>query len=189
MARSQQLPEKTSLVVGLCPDTSVYARLVDAVSNSWLTCSTRRAVGSKVTVRTLESGQIAAGSGDQLVTLGGIEHKDQSHDRDAMSDVSSEPLLRNCFSYLEKVPGGGAPWQGSWRKNALEDVMRSLASGGVLLVVEAHSLDEQRDWARMLLRGGCAFVHTYEAAGAGLAAATSAGSDTAAQIPQTLLPE
>lgn len=88
-------------------------------------------------------------------------------DDEPFIDEEQEPLLCACFTCLSKLPSGGAPWQGSWRANVLDGVLKALEEGGIILVVAAQTLDEQRDWARALLKSGCAFVQTHDSVDTG----------------------
>lgn len=159
-AEPLRLPQKSAIVVGLCSDPSSYRRLAAAVLERGLAADGLRAAGTEVAISAIER-QASIGDAafafcrERFVTL---EHIDD----DPMRDVESEPLLHECFSCLSDIPSGGAPWQGSWRANAFAGVIKELGRGAIILVVEAHSLEEQRDWARALLKCGCAFVQTHD---------------------------
>lgn len=163
MARAISSSEKAGLVVGLCQDTAVFWKLASTAGERGLANSTVRAAGTGEALRALHERGAAAAGHDlaawrrNLVRLEGLDEGSLLEDED-------EPLLCACFSCLSKMPGGGAPWQGSWRGNALGEVVKALGEGGIILVIEAHSLEEQRDWARTLLKCGCAFVQTHDGA-------------------------
>lgn len=162
MARAQPPLEKAGLVVGLCPDLTVYERLASAACERGLEDSHFSAAGTGATVRVAEermSSKTACKNSAWLDDLHRLERLDEGA---LLHDVEDDPLLEACFSCLATMPGGGAPWQGSWRGNALNDVIAALGKGGIILVVEARSIEEQRDWARTLLKSGCAFVQTHD---------------------------
>lgn len=160
VAEPPRLPPKSAIVVGLCADPSSYRRLAAAVAERGLAADGLRAAGTEVAISAIEqqaafSDPAYAFCRERFVTL---EHIDD----DPMRDVEDDPLLYACFACLSDIPSGGAPWQGSWRENAFAGVIKALESGAIILVVEAHSFEEQRDWARALLKCGCAFVQTHD---------------------------
>lgn len=162
MARAQPPFEKAGLVVGLCPDLTVYERLASTACERGWRDSHFSAAGSGATVRVVEErmgAQVRCKNSAWLDDLHRLDHLDENG---LLEDVGDDPLLEACFSRLAAMPGGGAPWQGSWRGNALSDVIAALGKGGIILVVEARSIEEQRDWARTLLKSGCAFVQTHD---------------------------
>lgn len=161
MARATSL-EKAGLVVGLCPDTDAYERLAIIARKRHLGCEAVRAAGTCTTVRSVRAHAAAHDEFDLDPWVERLQHIDRLAENDVLDAFADEPLLNACFTCLAKIPAGGAPWQGSWRGNALHDVLKGIKDGGILLVVEAHSLDEQRDWARTLLKSGCAFVQTHD---------------------------
>lgn len=83
------------------------------------------------------------------------------HEDDRISISVGEPLIEACFCCLRAMPGGGFPWQGSWRRDPLKIVCQTLQDGGVILVLAADSLREQRDWTRALLQCQCVFVQVH----------------------------
>ncbi len=161
MAQVDPQWDRAGLVVGLCPDTAVYLKLARVANASGLASSSVRAAGTIAAVHAVEDGLAHAESAvakawhDRVVPLNQFEHE-------PYFAVADEPLLKACFSCLSNIPAGGAPWQGSWRGDKLSEVLRALEEGAILLAVEAHSLEEQRSWARTLLKSGCAFVQTHE---------------------------
>lgn len=164
MARAQSPMERAGLVVGLCPDLTVYERLASVACERGLRDSHFSAAGTVTTVRVVEqrlAEQLLCENSAWLDDLHRLDHLDESG---LLEDVGDDPLLEACFLRLATMPGGGAPWQGSWRGNALSEVISALGNGGIILVVEARSIDEQRDWARTLLKSGCAFVQTHDGA-------------------------
>ena len=163
MARATPL-EKAGLVVGLCPDTGVYERLATTACKRHLAYETLCAAGTGPTVRSIRAHVAANQNCDLGPWVDRLQHIDLLEESDVLDAFEDEPLLSACFNCLAEIPAGGAPWQGSWRSNALHDVLKGISDGGILLVVEAHSLEEQRDWARTLLKSGCAFVQTHDGA-------------------------
>lgn len=163
MARALSPSDKAGLVVGLCQNPAVYERLVCAATVQGLTDSTARAAGTGAALRALgERLSSTPGEPARVSWANDFHRLDRLDELSVVDDLSGDPLLEACFKYLAKMPGGGAPWQGSWRSNALTEVVQALRKGGIILVVEAHSLGEQRDWARALLKSGCAFVQTHD---------------------------
>lgn len=160
MARTVPV-EKAGLVVGLCPDTSVYERLASAARAKGLTDSTVRAAGTGSTLRNVGERFSMCRDRELPTWARGLRRIDHLDEQTVFDDVGDDPLLEACFNCLARIPGGGAS-QGSWRGNALNDVFSALGKGGIILVVEAHSLDEQTNWARTLLKSGCAFVQTHD---------------------------
>lgn len=163
MAQALSISEKTAgLVIGLCPDRTVYERLTSAASARGLTQSTVRAAAC---ARPKEIAVVSARAGSTQVREAHVRELYRVDSTDPtgalLDEVGDDPLLEACFASLADMPGGGAPWQGSWRANALSLVVTTLRRGGVIMVVEAHSLEEQRTWARTLLKSGCTFVHTH----------------------------
>ncbi len=168
MAQATSPLERAGIVFGLCPDSDVYERLASIASERGLTDSTVRAAGTASTLRTI--GERTSNNGRELSAWTRDLHRiDHLEERALIDDCGDDPLLEACFTCLAKVPSGGAPWQGSWRGNRLNDVIAALSRGGIILVVEARSIEEQRDWARTLLKSGCAFVQTHDSALAALA--------------------
>lgn len=162
MARALSPSEKAGLVLGLCPNLGVYQKLASAVLAGGLTDSTVCAAGTAPTLRGLR--ELEAPRDDRALSawnrsLYEIHHLEEQA---LIEDFAEEPLLNDCFVCLSRMPGGGAPWQGSWRRNGLSDVISALGKGGIIVAVEAHSFSEQRDWARTLLKSGCAFVQMHD---------------------------
>lgn len=163
MAQATAL-EKAGLVVALCPDTGVYERLATTACRRRLAYEALCAAGTCSTVRSVRAHAAALDDCELGPWIDRLQHIERLTESEVLDAFDNEPLLSACFSCLAKIPTGGAPWQGSWRGNALQDVLNGILDGGILLVVEAHSLEEQRDWARTLLKSGCAFVQTHDAA-------------------------
>ncbi|MEZ5899300.1 MAG: hypothetical protein R3D51_07375 [Hyphomicrobiaceae bacterium] len=160
MAKASHKPERAGFVFGLCQDTAVYLKLAYAANASGLAPGTVRAAGKLSALTAIETD---LRQGDDALPKAWREHMVplEHVDDEPYFANDDEPLLHACFSCLSATPGG-APWQGSWRRNRLHEVLRAIDEGGILLAVEAHSLDEQRSWARTLLKSGCAFVQTYD---------------------------
>lgn len=159
-----QTLEKAGLVVALCPDTGVYRRLATTACERHLAFETLRAAGTGSTVSSIRAHAAQDADCDLMPWVDRLQLIDRLSEDDVLDGFEDDPLLNACFSCLAKLPAGGAPWQGSWRSNALHDVLKGISAGGILLVVEAHSFEEQRDWARTLLKSGCAFVQTHDGA-------------------------
>lgn len=158
MAQVHHPCAKQGLVVGLCPDTTVYLKLAREADESGFAPGSLRAAGKIATIHAVEHGLADA---DRSMANAWRESV-IVFDHGTTSAVDEEPLLKACLSCISTIPTGGAPWQGSWRSDTLREVLRALDDGAILLAVEAHSLDERRSWARMLLKSGCAFVQTHE---------------------------
>ena len=158
------LLEKAGLVVALCPNTGVYERLATTARNRRLGCTSLRAAGSGSTLQTIRDHAAATPDCEFAKWLDRLQPIDRLSEDAVLQAFEHEPILSSCFRCLAKLPVGGAPWQGSWRGNALRDMLKAISQGGILLVVEAHSLEEQRDCARTLLKSGCAFVQTHDGA-------------------------
>lgn len=154
--------EGQGLVFALCPDTAVFARLTSKMPVEALTSDAVRiaACGSSFSPENVKA-FIEPDAGLKVYMLPGNDLEGSIAD-----ELDDEPLLRACFACLAASPGGGVPWEGSWRANALDVVCRGLRDGGMILVVASDSLDEQRTWARALLQCGCAFVHLHHASNA-----------------------
>ena len=159
-----QTLDKAGLVVALCPDTSVYRRLATTACERHLASQTLRAAGTGSTVSRIRAYAAEDTDCDLTPWVERLQLIDHLSETDVLDGFGDDPLLSACFTCLAKIPAGGAPWQGSWRGNALHDVLKGISEGGILLVVEAHSLEEQRVWARTLLKSGCAFVQTHDGA-------------------------
>ncbi|MEQ1715148.1 MAG: hypothetical protein ABL907_04060 [Hyphomicrobium sp.] len=160
MASMHHPSESAGLVLGLCPDTAVYMRLASTLSGRGLEAGCLRAAGAPAAFSAMETAALGpdghfAPWRERILRL---EHLDD----DPLIDEETEPLLGACFSCLSNIPSGGAPWQGAWRANAMDSVLKALGEGAIILAVAAHSLEEQRDWARLLLKCGCAFVQTHD---------------------------
>lgn len=162
MARALPLSERAGLVVGLCPDPTVYERLAFVADERGLAGSTIRAAGSGSTLRKLDEHGSLKHDRKLANWVRGLHRLDRLEASALLDEVGDDPLLEAGISCLARMPAGGAPWQGSWRSDSLSDVVEALTKGGVILVVEARTLEEQRDWARVLLRSGCAFVQTHD---------------------------
>ncbi|HMN38654.1 MAG TPA: hypothetical protein PKD49_13225 [Hyphomicrobium sp.] len=161
MGQAHHQCEKLGLVVGLCPDTAVYLKLACVADASGLLPGALRAAGKVAALHAINDRMARSGGvlpeawRERMVPLNTLDHEPYFASDD-------EPLLTACFSCLSTIPAGGAPWQGSWRSDTMGEVLRALEAGAILLAVEAHSVEEQRSWARTLLKCGCAFVQTHD---------------------------
>lgn len=157
MAKARSPNEGAGLVVGVCRDTATYHRLASTVVERGLTSRASCAAGTEAA--------IFAAARDAGGTSGEIWRKKILHfdhlEGGAAFDAHNEPLLEACFACLSAIPSGSAPWQGSWRGNSLAGVIKALENGAIIFVVEAQSIEEQRNWARALLKSGCALVQTH----------------------------
>jgi hypothetical protein len=144
------------LVLGLCPCPSVLARLTEIMPVGSLGPNCMRLAAC--------DGCLEAYRFEPSPSMGVIlDVHPLALQNDGLAVVhGDEPLLRACFDCLSAIPSG-APWEGSWRENALESFQNGLRNGGLIIVLASNSLDEQRTWARALLTSGCAFVQVHNA--------------------------
>jgi len=149
----------SALVVALCPDADVFRRFAAGLRDTSLSVHDVRAAGIARALANIEGECQAEASTFPCSRL--IPLKDSAAAADDVLHTDIDPVLEACFDQLATFPRGGAPWQGSWRGDVRDKVRKALEGGAIIVVAVPRSTGDQREWARVLLKSGCDFVHTH----------------------------